>query len=114
MRSSAVLNLIGVGLGLALGGLGIGWHGRPSDAALVGAIRVHSREYPRAAITLDRVQRNWVHEIFDSSASEFLVTATIAPTDQPRVTRCFLMESGFAGTVIPLGAVAPWRCDYPF
>jgi hypothetical protein len=101
-------------IGLVLGALGLGWHGRPPDAVIVEAIRARSPEHAQATITLHDVTRNWFHEIYSSSTSQFLVTATVAPRDGPAVDRCFGIEPGLAGTAIALGPYAAWRCDYPF
>ena len=101
-------------IGLALGGLGLGWHGRPSDQVIVEAIRARSAAHAAATITLDDVTRNWLHEIFSSSTSQFLVTARVAPPDGPAAIRCFGIEPGLGGTAIALGPYADWRCDYPF
>ena len=101
-------------IGLAVGGLGIGWHGRPTDPVIVAAIRARSALPARATITLHSVQRNWVHEVLGTSASRFLVTATIAPPDGLAVERCFSVEPGLAMTAIAFGPYASWRCDYPY
>ncbi len=101
-------------VGLALGGIGLGWHGRPSDHVIVAAIRARSPAHARAPITLDDVTRNWLHEFLATSTSQFLVTATVTPPDGPAVERCFGVEPGLAGTAIALGPYAAWRCDYPF
>jgi hypothetical protein len=101
-------------IGLALGGIGIGWHGRPSDEVIVDAIRARSPAHALATITLHDVSRNWVHEIFSTSTSQFLVTVTLAPPDGPVATRCFGVEPGLAGTAIALGPYAVWRCEFPF
>lgn len=101
-------------IGLALGAIGIGWHGRPPDEVIVEAIRARSPAHARATITLDDVTRNWLHEVFGSSTSRFLVKATVAPPDGPPVKHCFGVEPGLAQTAIALGPYAAWRCDYPF
>jgi hypothetical protein len=100
--------------GVALGGLGIGWHGRPADTVVVQAIRARSALHARATITLHDVTRNWVHEVLGTSGSEFLVRATIAPPGEPPAARCFGVEPSLAGTAIAYGPYAMWRCDYPF
>jgi hypothetical protein len=101
--------------GLALGAVGIGWHGRPSDAAIVAAIRGRSAAHARATITLRDVDRNWFHEIFGNATSEFLVTATVVPPDAPGGERCFRIEPApIPGTAIAFGPYEQWRCDYPF
>ena len=101
-------------IGLALGGIGIGWHGRPPDEVIVEAIRARSPAHAPATITLHDVTRNWFHEVFGTSTSQFLVTATVAPPAGPAVTHCFGIEPGLAGTAIALGPYAAWRCDFPF
>jgi hypothetical protein len=101
-------------LGLVLGGVGLGWHGRPSDAVIVAAIRARASENALASITLDDVTRAWVHEVFGSSTSQFLVKATVIPPDRPQSTRCYGIEPGLAGTAIAFGPYASWRCDFPF
>ena len=101
-------------LGLALGAIGIGWHGRPPDEVIVEAIRARSPAHALATITLHDVTRNWLHEIFGTATSRFLVTATVAPPDGPAVTLCFGVEPGLAGTAIALGPYAAWRCEFPF
>ncbi len=101
-------------IGLALGGIGIGWHGRPTDDVIVGAIRARSPAHALAAITLHRVNRNWAHEVFGTSTSRFLVRATVTPPGGPAATRCFGVEPGLAGTALALGPYADWRCDFPF
>ena len=106
--------LLGAAVGLAFGAVGIGWNGRPSDAAIVGAIRARSATHARATIVVRDVTRNWFHEIFGTSASEFLVTATVTPPDEPGAERCFRVEPGGLGTALAFGPYAGWRCDYPF
>ncbi|MCC6764793.1 MAG: hypothetical protein IT293_09035 [Deltaproteobacteria bacterium] len=101
-------------LGVALGGLGIGWHGQPAEDVIAAAIRARDPAYARAAITLADVDRNWPHEILDGATSRFLVRARIAPPDGEAVERCFGVEAGLAGTALALGPYADWRCDYPF
>ncbi|MFN8544937.1 MAG: hypothetical protein U0807_12155 [Candidatus Binatia bacterium] len=101
-------------VGVTLGGLGIGWHGRPSDEVIVAAIRARSAEHAQATITLVDVERNWLHEILGSSTSRFLVTAIVTPPGGPGVERCFGVEPDVAGTALALGPYAGWRCDYPF
>jgi hypothetical protein len=101
-------------IGLALSGIGIGWHGRPPDDVIVRAIRARSPANALKTITLQGVTRNWLHEIFGTSTSQFLVTVTLAPPDGPAATRCFGVEPGLAGTAIALGPYAGWRCDFPF
>ncbi len=100
--------------GVVLGGLGIGWHGQPTDDAIVAAIRARAPEYARAMITLLDVDRNWVNEILDGATSEFLVSARLAPPDGPDAVHCFGIEAGLVGTALALGPYAGWRCDYPF
>jgi hypothetical protein len=108
-------NLFWTAGGLALAGLGLGWHGRPSDGAIVSAIRARSPEHARATITLVDVDRNWFNEVFGSHTSEFLVTATVTPPDGQGVERCFgLQPAPIPGTAIAFGPWAQWRCDYPF
>lgn len=99
--------------GVLLGGLGIGWHGQPTDDVIVTAIRARSPAHALATITVLDVDRNWVHEILDGRTSRFLVTAAIALPDVPLVARCFGIEAGLAGTALALGPYADWRCDYP-
>ena len=102
-------------LGVALGGLGIGWHGQPSDTGIVAAIRARDpARYFRATITLVDVDRDWLHEVYGLWDSHFLVTATIAPPEEPAATLCFGIEPGLAGTALAFGPYADWRCDYPF
>ncbi len=101
-------------LAVTLGGLGIGWHGQPTDDVIVAAIRGRFAEHARAAIAVVDVDRNWPNEIFDGATSRFLVSARIAPPDAPAVVRCFGVEAGLAGTALALGPYADWRCDYPF
>jgi hypothetical protein len=100
--------------GVALGGLGIGWHGQPSDEVIVAAIRARAAEHARATITVIGVARDWPHEIFGTATSRFLVTALVTPPDGPGVERCFGVEPGLAGTALALGPYAGWRCAYPF
>ena len=101
-------------IGLALAAIGIGWHGQPPDAVIVEAIRARAAAHAQAAITLHEVRRNWVHEIFGTSTSQFMVAATVAPPEGPPVTRCYGVVPGLAGTAIALGPYVAWRCDYPF
>ena len=101
-------------VGVVLGGLGIGWHGQPTDEAIVAAIRARAAGHARATITLMDVVRDWPHEIFGTATSRFLVTALVTPPDGPGVERCFGVEPGLAGTALALGPYADWRCDYPF
>lgn len=106
---------IGLALaGVALGGLGIGWHGQPADDVIVAAIRARDPAHARAAITLLDVDRDWPHEILDGATSRFLVSARLASPDAAAVERCFGVEAGLAGTALALGPYADWRCDYPF
>lgn len=116
MRTSrqVLANAAWAAVGLAFGAVGIGWHGRPSDASIVAAIRARSAEHARATIALGSVSRNWFHEIFGTSASEFLVTATITAGQAPAAERCFGVEPAGAGTAIAFGPYADWRCAYPF
>ena len=108
------LRQIGLALvGVALGGLGIGWHGQPGDEAIVAAIRARDPAYARASVTLVDVDRDWPHEILDGATSRFLVTARIAAPDGVAVARCFGVEAGLVGTALALGPYADWRCDYP-
>ena len=108
------LKLAGAFIGLALGGLGLGWHGRPTDAVIVRAIRARSPDHARATITLDVVARNWAHEMFGTSASIFMVTATVTPPDGLPAPGCFGIEPGLMGTAIAYGPYEAWRCRYPF
>lgn len=100
--------------GVVLGGLGIGWHGQPTDDVIVAAIRARAPEHARATITLLDVDRNWVNEIFDGATSEFLVRARVEPSDGTAAVRCYGIEAGLVGTALALGPYADWRCDYPF
>jgi hypothetical protein len=101
--------------GVVLGGLGIGWHGQPSDEAIVAAIRARSPAHARATITVVDVNRDWPNEIFGISDSQFLVHARIAKPDEPEALRCFGIEPApIPGTAIAFGPYADWRCDYPF
>jgi hypothetical protein len=105
-----VYALVGVGLG----SLGIGWHGRPTDSTIVDAIRRHSPAYTRAAITLVDVDRDWVQEVFGLWDSQFLASATVAPPGGPVEELCFGIEPGPVRIAIAFGPYAAWRCDYPF
>jgi hypothetical protein len=101
-------------IGVALGGIGLGWHGRQTDAVIVSAIRGRSPENSLATIALVDVTRNWVQEIFGTSDSEFLVTARVTPRDGPSAERCYAIEPGLADTAPALDPYAAWRCAYPF
>lgn len=101
-------------VGVGLGGLGIGWHGRPTDPVIIEAIRGRSAEHARATIALVDVNRDWFREIYGFSNSRFYVTATITPPGEPPKKLCVAVEPGLAGTALALGPYAPWRCDYPF
>ena len=100
--------------GVALGGLGIGWHGQPTDAAIIAAIRARDPlVWFRADITVVDVDRDWFHEVYGLWDSHFLVTVKIAPRGKPAAELCFEVEPGI-GTALASGPYAQWRCDYPF
>ena len=111
---SLVRNLTYALIGVALGGLGLGWHGRPSDPVIVAAIRGRSPENARATIALLGVTRDWVHEVFSNTNSRFLVTASLAFPDGSSTERCYGIEPGLAGIALALGPYQAWRCAYPF
>jgi len=113
LRSTVTNVLLAIG-GLALGAIGLGWHGRPSDAAIIKAIRGRAPAHARATITLRQVDRNWVHEVWGTSASEFLVTAIVTPPGGSAVEGCYDVEPSLAGTAIAFGPYEAWRCRYPF
>lgn len=105
-------NLVYAVIGIALGGIGIGWHGQPSDAEIVAALRARSPQHARAQITLVDVQRDWLHEIYGLWDSLFFVIATITPPDGAAADTCFVIEPGAAGANLALGPYAMWRCKY--
>jgi hypothetical protein len=80
---------------------------------IIEAVRARSPAHALATIKLDDVTRNWVHEIFGTSTSQFMVTATIAPREGPPVTHCYGVVPGLAGTAIAFGPYADWRCEFP-
>ena len=113
VRSTA-LRCLYAAAGIALGGLGLGWHGRPSDAAIVHAIRGRTAALLRTTIALQSVHRDWLHEIFGTSASEFYVTATVTPPVGPGDQQCFKVEPSLAGTALAYGPYQMWRCRPPY
>jgi hypothetical protein len=113
-RGPLVRRLLYALVGVAMGGIGIGWHGCPSDAAIVAAIHGRSVEYARATIALHAVRRDWLHEVFGIANSRFLVTATVTAPDGAGGKRCFAVEPApIPGTAIAFGPYAEWRCTYP-
>jgi hypothetical protein len=102
-------------IGVALGGLGIGWHGQPADAVIAGAIRARDPLHlVRAHIALVDVQRDWFHEVYGLWDSHFMVRATIARDGEPTLESCFEIVPGAAGTAMAFGPYESWRCHYPF
>jgi hypothetical protein len=122
--------------------LAIGWQARPTDAAVIDAIRgcistnlsgsrlatlrgttPDAREAAAwaaeiaaardATITLMAVDRNWLHELLGRSGSRFLVRATIDVAGKPRTQGCFRVQPLGADSAFALGPYSRWHCYSP-
>jgi hypothetical protein len=113
-RGRTVRRLFYAFAGVALGGLGVGWHGRPTDAAIGFAIRARDPAHLRdATIAIVDVDRNWMHEIWGTQDSHFLVSVTITRPGEPPEERCYQITPQI-GAAFASGPWEMWRCDHPF
>lgn len=100
-------------LGVALGGLGLGWSGEPGAERVIPVVRARlvAEMAGVGDLHVVSVRRDWLHELASSKPSEFLVkVAWTAPGGDPR-DACFRYQNGrMPGTDWAIGPQSVETC----